>query len=101
MAPGLTKLEIVPFREAAYNKKLGRMDYYSPQHHDDFDFISGQCINLYFLIFNHLSPLPLHLSHFSLGTRMRELARTGQTPPDGFMAPSAWRVLADYHHSRI
>lgn len=41
MAPGLTKLEIVPFREAAYNKKLGKMDYYSPQNHDDFDFISG------------------------------------------------------------
>lgn len=41
MAPGLTKLEIVPFKEAAYNKKLGKMDYYSPQHHDDFDFISG------------------------------------------------------------
>eukprot|EP00731_Ephydatia_muelleri_P003850 Em0002g26a len=40
MAPGLTKLEIVPFREAAYNKKLGKMDYYSPQNHDDFDFIS-------------------------------------------------------------
>lgn len=41
MAPGLTKLEIVPFREAAYNKKLGRMDYYRSQHHDEFDFISG------------------------------------------------------------
>ncbi|KAL5506861.1 hypothetical protein EMCRGX_G008611 [Ephydatia muelleri] len=73
MAPGLTKLEIVPFREAAYNKKLGKMDYYSPQNHDDFDFISG--------------------------TRMRLLARTGQTPPDGFMAPSAWKVLADYYQS--
>lgn len=73
MAPGLTKLEIVPFKEAAYNKKLGRMDYYSPQHHDDFDFISG--------------------------TRMRQLARTGLTPPDGFMAPSAWKVLADYYQS--
>ena len=73
MAPGLTKLEIVPFREAAYNKKLGRMDYYRSQHHDEFDFISG--------------------------TRMRHLARTGQTPPDGFMAPSAWKVLADYYRS--
>lgn len=41
MAPGLTQLEIVPFRVAAYNKKKGKMDFYDPENHDDFDFISG------------------------------------------------------------
>lgn len=93
MAPGLTKLEIVPFREAAYNKKLGRMDYYRSQHHDEFDFISGDLYIgvVYLCIFMFPST--------TLGTRMRHLARTGQTPPDGFMAPSAWKVLADYYRS--
>lgn len=41
--------------------------------HDDFDFISG--------------------------TRMRKLAREGENPPDGFMAPKAWKVLTEYYQS--
>ena len=41
MAPGLTRLEVVPFKVAAYNKKLGKMDFYDPEHHEDFQFISG------------------------------------------------------------
>ena len=41
MAPGLNRLEVVPFRVAAYNKKLGQMDFYDPSQHDDFEFISG------------------------------------------------------------
>lgn len=41
--------------------------------HDDFDFISG--------------------------TRMRKLAREGENPPDGFMAPKAWKVLTTYYQS--
>lgn len=41
MAPGLTQLEIVPFRVAAYNKKKGKMDFYDPANHEDYDFISG------------------------------------------------------------
>ena len=41
--------------------------------HDEFDFISG--------------------------TRMRKLAREGENPPDGFMAPKAWKVLTDYYAS--
>ncbi|CAI8053496.1 Bifunctional 3'-phosphoadenosine 5'-phosphosulfate synthase 1 [Geodia barretti] len=60
MAPGLTRLEVVPFKVAAYNKKLGQMDFYDPSQHEDFEFISG--------------------------TKMRSLAREGKTPPDGFMA---------------
>jgi 3'-phosphoadenosine 5'-phosphosulfate synthase len=73
MAPGLTQLEILPFRVAAYNKVSKSMAYFDPQKSDEFDFISG--------------------------TKMRKLAREGQTPPDGFMSPKAWRVLADYYLS--
>ncbi|NXV11694.1 PAPS2 synthase, partial [Cepphus grylle] len=73
MAPGLTSVEIIPFRVAAYNKLKKAMDFYDPKRHDDFDFISG--------------------------TRMRKLAREGENPPDGFMAPKAWKVLTDYYQS--
>ena len=71
MAPGLSQLEIVPFRVAAYNLKKKQMDFYNPEKKDDFLFISG--------------------------TKMRKLARDGETPPEGFMAPRAWRVLVDYY----
>ncbi|XP_023365266.1 bifunctional 3'-phosphoadenosine 5'-phosphosulfate synthase 2 isoform X2 [Otolemur garnettii] len=73
MAPGLTSVEIIPFRVAAYNKVKKAMDFYDPARHDEFDFISG--------------------------TRMRKLAREGENPPDGFMAPKAWKVLTDYYRS--
>lgn len=71
MAPGLTQLEIVPFRVAAYNKAKRAMDFFDPEKKEDFEFISG--------------------------TKMRKLARTGELPPDGFMAPSAWKVMQDYY----
>ncbi|NXA55056.1 PAPS2 synthase, partial [Nothocercus julius] len=73
MAPGLTSVEIIPFRIAAYNKVKKAMDFYDPKRHDEFDFISG--------------------------TRMRKLAREGEDPPDGFMAPKAWKVLTEYYQS--
>ena len=41
MAPGLNRLEVVPFKVAAYNKKLGQMDFYDPSQHEEFEFISG------------------------------------------------------------
>ncbi|KAJ8959400.1 hypothetical protein NQ318_022088 [Aromia moschata] len=68
MAPGLSTLEIIPFRVAAYDKKNRKMDFFEPQRKDDFEFISG--------------------------TKMRTLARNGDNPPEGFMAPKAWEVLA-------
>jgi len=71
MAPGLPHLEIIPFRVAAYDQKGKKMEFFDPKRADDFLFISG--------------------------TKMREFARTGTMPPDGFMAPSAWKVLADYY----
>nr|XP_033798763.1 bifunctional 3'-phosphoadenosine 5'-phosphosulfate synthase 2 isoform X2 [Geotrypetes seraphini] len=73
MAPGLTSVEIIPFRVAAYNKVKQAMDFYNPERHSEYDFISG--------------------------TRMRKLAREGQNPPNGFMAPKAWKVLTDYYCS--
>ncbi|XP_053548193.1 bifunctional 3'-phosphoadenosine 5'-phosphosulfate synthase 2 [Bombina bombina] len=73
MAPGLTSVEIIPFRVAAYNKAHSAMEFYDKERHDEFDFISG--------------------------TRMRKLAREGENPPDGFMAPKAWKVLTDYYCS--
>lgn len=73
MAPGLSKLEIIPFRVAAYDTKAKAMSFFDPRRKEDFDFISG--------------------------TRMRALARSGELPPDGFMAPSAWKILSDYYKS--
>lgn len=71
MAPGLTQLEIIPFRVAAYNNKKGAMDFYEPEKKDDFLFISG--------------------------TKMRGMARDGTTPPDGFMANKAWAIMVEYY----
>lgn len=73
MAPGLNQLEIIPFRVAAYDVKAKAMAFFDPHRKQDFDFISG--------------------------TRMRGLARAGELPPDGFMAPKAWSVLADFYQS--
>lgn len=73
MAPGLTQLEIIPFRVAAYDKVAGRMAFFEPERKEDFEFISG--------------------------TKMRSLARSGEQPPNGFMAPKAWKVLSQYYQS--
>lgn len=71
MAPGLTSLEIIPFRVAAYDRAARKMSFFDPERKQDFDFISG--------------------------TKMRGLAKSGENPPDGFMAPKAWRILAGYY----
>merc|ERR1712126_271555 len=73
MAPGLNALEIIPFQVAAYDTTQKKMAFYGAARKPDFDFISG--------------------------TRMRALAREGKTPPDGFMAPKAWKILCDYYRS--
>lgn len=74
MAPGLSQLEIIPFRVAAYDQTAGKMDFFDPERKHDFRFISG--------------------------TKMRGLARSGEQPPDGFMAPSAWKVLCDFYRKQ-
>ena len=73
MAPGFDKLEIVPFKVAAYDKGKNEMAFFDPSRKDDFEFISG--------------------------TKMRKLAKSGETPPPGFMADKAWKVLAEYYTS--
>lgn len=73
MAPGLTQLEIIPFKVAAYDTKAKAMAFFDPHRKEDFDFISG--------------------------TRMRGLARSGELPPDGFMAKKAWAILSNYYQS--
>lgn len=74
MAPGLEDLEILPFKVAAYDKTIGSMAFFEPERADDFLFISG--------------------------TKMRKFAADGDTPPDGFMAPTAWKVIVDYYGSK-
>ena len=74
MAPGLDKLNILKFKVAAYDTKENKMAYFDPARSADFEFISG--------------------------TKMRGLARQGQTPPAGFMAPKAWKVLATHYQGQ-
>ncbi|XP_072996842.1 ATP sulfurylase 1, chloroplastic-like [Typha latifolia] len=73
MAPGLEKLNILPFKVAAYDKQQKKMEFFDPSRKDDFLFISG--------------------------TKMRTLARNQENPPDGFMCPSGWKVLVEYYDS--
>ncbi|XP_072292851.1 bifunctional 3'-phosphoadenosine 5'-phosphosulfate synthase 2-like [Eucyclogobius newberryi] len=73
MAPGLTSVEIIPFRVAAYNTTKKAMDFYDKERHAEFEFISG--------------------------TKMRNMAFNAENPPEGFMAPKAWKVLVDYYIS--
>uniref|UniRef100_A0A7N0U2X8 sulfate adenylyltransferase n=1 Tax=Kalanchoe fedtschenkoi TaxID=63787 RepID=A0A7N0U2X8_KALFE len=73
MAPGLEKLNILPFRVAAYDKVEKKMAFFDPSRGQDFLFISG--------------------------TKMRTYARTGENPPNGFMCPGGWEVLVKYYKS--
>ena len=66
MAPGLQGLQIIPFREAAFNKITKQMEFYDEQHKNPFERISG--------------------------TLLRRLAKQGHNPPEGFMTPKAWEV---------
>ncbi|KAF3446761.1 hypothetical protein FNV43_RR11941 [Rhamnella rubrinervis] len=73
MAPGLEKLNILPFRVAAYDTVQKKMAFFDPSRAKDFLFISG--------------------------TKMRTYARSGENPPDGFMCPGGWKVLVQYYQS--
>lgn len=73
MAPGLEKLNILPFRVAAYDTAEKKMAFFDPSRVKDFLFISG--------------------------TKMRAYARSGENPPDGFMCEGGWKVLVDYYKS--
>lgn len=71
-APGLDGLEIIKFKVAAYDQTVGHMAFFDDQRKNDFLMISG--------------------------TKMRQMARNGETPPDGFMSPKAWQILANFYN---
>lgn len=71
ISKGLSRLEIIPFKPAAYDLDKGRMDFFDPSRKDRYEFISG--------------------------TRMRDLARNNLNLPKGFMSPNGWKVLADFY----
>lgn len=73
MAPGLEKLNILPFKVAAYDTVEKKMAFFDPSRSQDFLFISG--------------------------TKMRTFARNAENPPDGFMCPGGWDVLVKYYKS--
>ncbi|XP_052190319.1 ATP sulfurylase 1, chloroplastic-like [Diospyros lotus] len=73
MAPGLERLNILPFKVAAYDKTQNKMAFFDPSRPQDFLFISG--------------------------TKMRTLAKNKENPPDGFMCPGGWKVLVEYYES--
>ncbi|KAL3359609.1 hypothetical protein AABB24_016244 [Solanum stoloniferum] len=73
MAPGLERLNILPFKVAAYDKTQNGMTFFDPSRPQDFLFISG--------------------------TKMRALAKNKENPPDGFMCLGGWKVLVDYYDS--
>ncbi|KAF5452755.1 hypothetical protein F2P56_027722 [Juglans regia] len=75
MAPGLERLNILPFKVAAYDRTQGKMAFFDPSRPQDFLFISG--------------------------TKMRMLAKNKENPPDGFMCPGGWKVLVDYYDSLV
>jgi 3'-phosphoadenosine 5'-phosphosulfate synthase len=58
---------LILFRVAAYDTKQKKMAFFDPKRRADFDFISG--------------------------TRMRGLAKSGENPPDGFMAQKVLQNL--------
>ena len=72
-APGLERLKIIEFRFAAYDTVAEQMSFFDPSRADDFLTISG--------------------------SKMREYARNGESPPKGFMGGKAWQVVADYYDS--
>ncbi|CAL9072171.1 unnamed protein product [Musa textilis] len=74
MAPGLERLNILPFKVAAYDTKQKKMAFFDPSRPQDFLFISG--------------------------TKMRTLAKNRENPPDGFMCPGGWKVLVEYYDSK-
>ena len=53
---------------------LGAMNFYDPSRADEFVKISG--------------------------SKMRKFAREGVTPPDGYMCPTGWQVVADFYKAK-
>mmetsp|Transcript_46072 Transcript_46072/g.80573 ORF Transcript_46072/g.80573 Transcript_46072/m.80573 type:complete len:102 (-) Transcript_46072:250-555(-) len=73
MSPGLQKMQLLPFTFASYDTKAQKMAFLDPKRKDDFVSISG--------------------------SKMRKMAREGQTPPDGFMDPEGWQILSKFYQN--
>lgn len=71
----LNGVEVLPFKVAAYNKPNQRMEFFGGPGcvKEDFEFISG--------------------------SRMRQMAKDGESLPPGFMSEEGWKVLAAYYKS--
>lgn len=95
MAPGLDQLEIIPFKVAAYDKTISQMAFFDAKRKDDFEFISGTKMRgKITFCFKLIKTIECKLNCFLLG-----LAKTGTNPPNGFMEPKAWQILAEYYQS--
>ena len=72
----LNGVEVCPFKVAAYNKKTSSMEFFGGPGcvKEDFEFISG--------------------------SRMRAMAKSGETPPPGFMSQKGWEVLVEYYKTQ-
>ena len=72
----LNGVDVCPFKVAAYNTKTASMEFFGGPGcvKEDFEFISG--------------------------SRMRAMAKAGETPPPGFMSPKGWEVLVEYYSSQ-
>eukprot|EP00340_Litonotus_pictus_P007745 CAMPEP_0170520926 /NCGR_PEP_ID=MMETSP0209-20121228/6253_1 /TAXON_ID=665100 ORGANISM="Litonotus pictus, Strain P1" /NCGR_SAMPLE_ID=MMETSP0209 /ASSEMBLY_ACC=CAM_ASM_000301 /LENGTH=569 /DNA_ID=CAMNT_0010807515 /DNA_START=11 /DNA_END=1723 /DNA_ORIENTATION=+ len=69
----LNKTTVIPFKVAVYNKETKSMEYFNPENKEKYENISG--------------------------SKMREIAKIGQSLPEGFMNPSGWKVLVEYYNS--
>jgi 3'-phosphoadenosine 5'-phosphosulfate synthase len=71
----LNGVDVLPFKVAAYNKPAQKMMFFGGPGciKEDFEFISG--------------------------SRMRAMAKNGESLPPGFMSEGGWKVLADYYKS--
>ncbi|KAG6783705.1 hypothetical protein POTOM_009371 [Populus tomentosa] len=87
----LEKLNILPFRVAAYDTVAKKMAFFDPSRSKEFLFISGTKVlyswfKMWKFALKNLLKLP-----------MRTYARNGENPPDGFMCPGGWEVLVKYY----
>lgn len=69
----LRGVDVLPFKVAAYNRVNAAMEFFNPQapNAKEFDFISG--------------------------SKMRGMAKAGESLPPGFMSQKGWEVLAAYY----
>jgi len=73
-APGLQKMQLLPFTFASYDTKASKMAFFDRKRKEDFISISG--------------------------SKMRKMAREGKTPPAGFMDPEGWQILAKFYQDQ-